>query len=186
MIDKTPGERVAEFKAGALTLINDIRASERERIAKTLDFCAEDAALTVAKAKASGEEEEAFIYTVAAHVYSDLAKQIREVKSEDVEFETPDEPVEKVATLVRTIEDNSEQTKELFRCYPPMPYVLDGVNHYCKYVIVSAVDRYVCETYIFRSDEDGNVVDWGELEGSFQGEKNVDQALANAGYLISR
>lgn len=56
------------------------------------------------------------------------------------------------------------------------------------YVRVSAVDAPFSgpETYIFGSDEDGEVVDWGELEGSFCGGMNHEKALRNAGYTLLR
>ena len=55
-----------------------------------------------------------------------------------------------------------------------------------EYVIVSAVNAVFSgpETYIFEANDKGEVVDYGELEGSFRGELNHAKALANAGYSI--
>ena len=52
-----------------------------------------------------------------------------------------------------------------------MAYIARGDEElFSNYVVVSGVDDfYVCETYIFPADERGNVLDWGELPGSFQG-----------------
>ena len=41
------------------------------------------------------------------------------------------------------------------------------------------------ETYIFPADKDGNVLDWGELDGSFRGSIDHEQALENAGYELT-
>jgi len=55
----------------------------------------------------------------------------------------------------------------------------------CEYVVVSATEVFGRpETYIFPSDENGKVTDWLELEGSFQGEWNIDKALSR-GWLHS-
>ena len=39
------------------------------------------------------------------------------------------------------------------------------------------------ETFIFPSDNTGEVVDWGELPGSFQGRADHAEALRRAGYV---
>lgn len=54
------------------------------------------------------------------------------------------------------------------------------------YVVVSATVAAFsgAETYIFPGNEKGEVVEWGELEGSFRGALDHEKALANAGYMI--
>lgn len=54
------------------------------------------------------------------------------------------------------------------------------------YVVVSAVVVPITgpETYVFGSDEYGNVEAWGELPGSFRGDLNHEEALARAGYTV--
>lgn len=54
------------------------------------------------------------------------------------------------------------------------------------YVIVSATVVMFSgpETYIFPANEDGSVKSWGELEGSFRGGLNHEEALTNAGYQV--
>lgn len=56
-----------------------------------------------------------------------------------------------------------------------------------EYVLVSAVIAPLSgpETYIFPADRDGNIVSWGELEGSYRGGLDHDAALARAGYEVS-
>ena len=52
-----------------------------------------------------------------------------------------------------------------------------------NFVVVSAATGLSGpETFIFPADEEGNVVDWTELGGSFRGGLNHDQALRIAGY----
>lgn len=41
------------------------------------------------------------------------------------------------------------------------------------------------ETYIFGSDAEGAILDWGELPGSFKGALDHEQALTNAGYEVT-
>jgi len=55
-----------------------------------------------------------------------------------------------------------------------------------EYVVVSATDVVFSgpETYIFASDADGEVTNWGELDGSFRGAKDHEAALAGAGYAV--
>ncbi len=53
-----------------------------------------------------------------------------------------------------------------------------------RYIIVSAaiVPSSGPETFIFPADSDGNVLSFDELEGSFKGDLDHEQALAYAGY----
>lgn len=48
-----------------------------------------------------------------------------------------------------------------------------------EYVCVSAsnVPYSGPETYVFAADVDGNITDWGELDGSFRGALDFEQAL---------
>lgn len=54
------------------------------------------------------------------------------------------------------------------------------------YVIVSAttVPFSGPETYIFPATPDGEVADWGELDGSYRGGLDHEEALRNAGYVV--
>ncbi len=82
----------------------------------------------------------------------------------------------KKATLVMVL-DGFKGDARLYRLSPPLE---DN-----EFVVVSAVDAYSGpETYIFPSNEDGDVISWGELEGSFQGDKDHEEALGNAGYVV--
>lgn len=60
---------------------------------------------------------------------------------------------------------------------------LDGIEK----VIVSAVsDSHGYETYIFPADNDGDISDWGELEGSMKGTVSHAEVLGAVGYTITR
>ncbi len=52
-----------------------------------------------------------------------------------------------------------------------------------RHVVVSASTRVPGgETYIFASDANGTITDWCELEGSYKGGLNHEDALRFAGY----
>ncbi|WP_454113529.1 hypothetical protein [Microbacterium maritypicum] len=85
----------------------------------------------------------------------------------------------KIATFVRDVSEQNGATGEqrLYRLDPPM----DGV----EFVITSAVNHsWAHETYLFPADEDGAIVDWGELEGSYRGDTDHERALRGAGYEV--
>ena len=64
-------------------------------------------------------------------------------------------------------------------------YKLSKRLKYYNYVVVSSTTAYgEAETYIFPSNKNGEVVDWGELRGSTRGVYNHETALNNAGYEV--
>jgi hypothetical protein len=80
------------------------------------------------------------------------------------------------AVLVRKLTGFTGSAK-LYRLDPP----LEGN----EFVAVSATVAYRWpETYIFPADESGNVLDWGELDGSFRGALDHAAALEGAGYEV--
>ncbi len=96
---------------------------------------------------------------------------------------------QKTATFVRFVE-GWRGIAELYKLDPPMEWEDWGEEgktqtREAPYVIVSAVFAYSGpETYIFPANSKGEVVSWGELEGSFRGELDIKQALLNAGYKV--
>ena len=58
------------------------------------------------------------------------------------------------------------------------------------YVVVSALSfndsGAIDETYIFGSDDEGNVLNWGELPGSLRGTLDHAEVLREAGYEIEK
>ena len=81
------------------------------------------------------------------------------------------------ATFLKTLTDMRGDAR-LYRMDPPFQ------NN--EYVVVSAVNTYSGpETFIFASDKNGRIDEWGELDGSIAGELDHAQALRNAGYAIA-
>ena len=68
----------------------------------------------------------------------------------------------------------------------PRLYKLSEPLDQAVFVIVSAVIAPITgpETFIFAANSKGEVRDWGELDGSFTGALDHEQALKNAGYEI--
>ena len=78
----------------------------------------------------------------------------------------------------------------LYRLDPPLE-VTDWAGedaHTVEWVIVSAIIAFFSgpETYIFEADETGEVKSWMDLEGSFRGALDHEQALNGAGYEVIR
>lgn len=94
------------------------------------------------------------------------------------------------ATFIRTLE-GFKGVARLYTVEPPITYekYVDGdpVEKAADYVVVSAVNAFGMgnETYIFPADKDGEIVDWGELPGSFKGALDHETALENAGYFVA-
>lgn len=86
----------------------------------------------------------------------------------------------KTAVLVKSGLNGFTGFASLYKLSPP----LDGND----FVIVSATDAMFSgpETYLFPGNEQGEVTDWGELEGSFRGGLSHKEALRNAGYAITK
>lgn len=63
--------------------------------------------------------------------------------------------------------------------------VLPRIEGY-KFVITSTskVQFTGPETYMFAADEKGNIIDWGELPGSYRGELNHEKCFEEIGYKI--
>lgn len=91
----------------------------------------------------------------------------------------------KTAKFLRKVEDFNGDAA-LYKLSKP---VILNDEEKTSYVIVSSVYAPFTgpETYIFPADKDGEVLSWGELEGSFRGMSYRDdheEALNNAGYKV--
>lgn len=66
----------------------------------------------------------------------------------------------------------------------------DEQKNKTKWVVVSALDSAfdtgISECYIFPAADNGEIADWGELEGSERGTNNHHQVLASAGYELTK
>ncbi len=84
---------------------------------------------------------------------------------------------DKRATFIKQIPEGKGDMR-LYRC--------DVGGILPEYVVVSSVIAKFSgpETYIFPGNDKGEIVDYGELGGSFRGELNHAKALSNAGYSI--
>lgn len=94
----------------------------------------------------------------------------------------------KTATFLRKL-DGFRGDARLYILSEPIAYEVydEDTDEYIPqesdYVVVSAIITFSgSETYIFPANEDGEVVKWGELDGSFRGGLDHKKALARAGY----
>lgn len=90
---------------------------------------------------------------------------------------------DRTATYLGTM-DEFRGDARLYRLSPPL--LRDGkVMTTEEHVVVSAVVfADGLETYIFAADENGEITEWGELEGSFRGDLDHVRALKKAGYRV--
>lgn len=89
----------------------------------------------------------------------------------------------KTATFVRKLDHGTGEMR-LYKLDPPMEdeYVDGPIEH----VVVSATIAMFtgAETYIFPADAEGEITDWGELDGSYRGGLDHEAALSGAGYEV--
>jgi len=94
----------------------------------------------------------------------------------------------KTATLISSVNPEAMGDQKLYRLDPPLSAYSWGDEEASAYgyVVVSAVSAMFSgpETYIFGSDANGEITNWSELDGSFKGALDHEQALRNAGYEI--
>lgn len=88
----------------------------------------------------------------------------------------------------RSVWDGMNGSKRLFRLDPPLrqrDWFADEDDAFTEHeiVVVSAAIAFGSpETYIFPADRSGEITDFGELDGSFRGSLDHEEALRNAGY----
>lgn len=97
----------------------------------------------------------------------------------------------KTATLIKSLPTSATgATQALYLMHPPIKEDGYSEDDYAlwNYVVVSAVNAFDTgdETYIFPANEKGEIVSWGELDGSMKGTRSHAEALANAGYTITQ
>lgn len=98
----------------------------------------------------------------------------------------------KTATLLRQMVRSGGDVR-LYRLSPPAAEAVwdnDTQDYTVKpveFVVVSAavIRNSGPETYIFASDESGNITDWVEMTGSFRGGLDHAKALRGAGYEVA-
>lgn len=93
----------------------------------------------------------------------------------------------KTATFIKAINSEFDEPayrdQKLYFLFPPL---CSNSSHMYSYVVVSAISSSLIdpETYIFPSDEDGNVLNYEELTGSYRGGICHETALYAAGYTL--
>jgi len=94
---------------------------------------------------------------------------------------------DKIAQFVRQLDDFTGDAA-LYHLSVPLKGQEweDNQTESYEYVVVSATVVLFSgpETYIFPSNAQGEVTDWGELPGSYRGELSHAGALKRAGYRI--
>ena len=97
----------------------------------------------------------------------------------------------KCAVYLRDV-DEYQGVAKLYRVYPGVQYekydysTSTEVPRSTTFIVISAavVPLSGPETYIFPSDDEGRVIDWYELPGSFRGELDHNKALELGGYVL--
>jgi hypothetical protein len=93
------------------------------------------------------------------------------------------------ATELKRLKDFTGDAR-LFQLSEPVAYDYDYDTEQYKssteFVVVSAADVMFSgpETYIFPANAEGEVIHWGELDGSFKGGLDHRRALTNAGFEV--
>jgi hypothetical protein len=97
----------------------------------------------------------------------------------------------KTATFIKKLKDFTGEAC-LYKLSEPIEYdePWDDKGPPAKktnYVVVSATITPFSgpETYIFPANKEGEIVDWGELEGSYSGGLSHTKALIGAGYKVN-
>lgn len=96
----------------------------------------------------------------------------------------------KTATFLRQLDREDDRINaRLYRLSEPMTgydWSKDS-DLRSEYVVVSGSTMFGedrPETYIFLANESGEITNWTECDGSFQGSIDHARALSNAGYMI--
>lgn len=91
----------------------------------------------------------------------------------------------KTATFVKALHDFTGKAS-LYKLSEPVKYYKSTSPSETNFVIVSATRALFSgpETYIFPADENGYILNWGELEGSFRGALDHEHALMGAGFTV--
>ena len=91
------------------------------------------------------------------------------------------------ATFVADVSAEFNGHAELFKLDTAMRVGDTKRGRKYNHIVVSAVNsRWTTETYIFPSNQNGEILDYTELHGSYKGDTNIDRALAYGGYEVVR
>lgn len=89
-----------------------------------------------------------------------------------------------IATRIKDVSDNFAEAAYVYSVAPKAVFWdRAGVKRHTRFVVVSAVTVLdTPETYIFPCDRNGDPKSWIELEGSYRGGLDHDEAIHRAGY----
>jgi hypothetical protein len=89
-----------------------------------------------------------------------------------------------VKRIDRVNEREARGDQELWSISPPVKFYHRGKVCTADFVVVSAVVTFGSgpETYIFPSDRNGEVINWGELPGSQRGTMNHEATIMNVNH----
>lgn len=99
------------------------------------------------------------------------------------------EQQQRTATLIRDNLPGFRGHAALYRCSPPIEgYERGKQKERHVFVVASASNAFGGgpETYLFPSNEAGEIVDWGELPPSQRGTLSHDKVFTEAGYFVTR
>lgn len=89
------------------------------------------------------------------------------------------------ARLIKTIPNKTHGGEmRLYKVKPLVEFRGETTDHLMVSAIPLAFDTGRPETYIFPANSAGEIISWGELEGSFRGGMDHEKALRDAGYEI--
>lgn len=94
------------------------------------------------------------------------------------------------ATFVKDMSNKFSGTAMLWELSEPIGYRHnwdDGEpTEFTDHVVTSAAITSLAgpETYVFPADQDGNILDWGEIAGSFRGGLDHHEAIRRSGWSI--
>lgn len=92
----------------------------------------------------------------------------------------------KAIYLTTLPQEGRPSVMKLYKVIPPINYGYGSYTKVTEHIVVSAVNAFGQgnETYIFPADDQGNVLDWGELEGSQKGTLSHQKVLTDLGYTL--
>ena len=91
------------------------------------------------------------------------------------------------ATFVADVSARFNGHAELFKLDTTMRVGNTELGRKYNHIVVSAIsNKWATETYIFPSDQNGEILDYTELQGSYRGGTDIDKALEYGGYEVVR
>jgi len=92
----------------------------------------------------------------------------------------------RTAELIKDNLTNFNGHAALYKLSQPVSYGYDDAAGTTEFVVASTADVMFSgvETYLFPADAEGNILNWGELDGSMKGETSHEVVLGSAGFTL--